>query len=239
MRGTLTFDHHAEHAWLHFTIRLFIVLLLLGLFLVLTENSFGNSSKREPTTAEILEAEQRLSGLGYWTGPIDGIFDSGSKHALIAFQKIEGRKRTGKLAPDELEALRSAARPQPRESSYSHIEVDLTRQVLMFVDDQGQATRILPVCTGSDELYLDEGKWARAHTPRGRFIVNRKIEGWRLSRLGLLYYPNYIVNGIAIHGSLSMKTYADSHGCIRIPMFAAKEVSEMTLVGTVVVVYER
>jgi peptidoglycan hydrolase-like protein with peptidoglycan-binding domain len=239
MRGTITFDHHAEHAWLHFTIRLFIVLLLLVLFLVLTENSLGKSLKQEPTAAEILEAEQRLSDLGYWTGAIDLVFDGSSKHALIAFQKIEGRERTGKLTRVELEALRSAVRPEPLESSYAHIEVDLTRQVLMFVDVQGQASRILPVCTGSDELYLDEGKWARAHTPRGRFIVNRKIEGWRLSRLGLLYYPNYIVNGIAIHGSLSIKTYADSHGCIRIPMFAAREVSVMTPVGTIVVVYDR
>src|SRR5436190_1197119 len=170
MRGTITFDHRPDHAWLHFTIRLFIVLLLLFLFLVLTENSFGKSLKQEPTTAQILEAEQRLSDLGYWTGPIDGVFDGGSKHALIAFQKIEGRERTGKLTPDELEALRSAVRPEPRESSYTHIEVDLTRQVLMFVDDQGQALRILPVCSGSDELYLDDGNWARAHTPRGKFV---------------------------------------------------------------------
>ena len=55
---------------------------------------------------------------------------------------------------------------------------------------------------------------------------------------GLLYYPNYIFNGFAIHGSLVMRTYPDSHGCIRIPMFAAKEVSEMTPVGTIVVVYD-
>ena len=46
---------------------------------------------------EILAAEGRLSDLGYWTGPVDGTLDSGSRHALIAFQKVEGRKRTGKL----------------------------------------------------------------------------------------------------------------------------------------------
>jgi peptidoglycan hydrolase-like protein with peptidoglycan-binding domain len=45
--------------------------------------------------AEVLDAEQRLAALGYWTGPIDGKFDSGSCHALIAFQKVEGRKRKG------------------------------------------------------------------------------------------------------------------------------------------------
>lgn len=239
MRGTITLDHHAQHAWLHFAIRLLIVALLIFLLLVLTENSLGKTSKQGPTSAEIMEAEQRLSDLGYWTGPIDGSFDGSSKHALIAFQKIEGRKCTGKLTADELEALRLAARPEPRDSTYPHVEVDLTRQVLMIVDNQGQATKILPVCTGSDELYLEDGKWARAHTPRGQFIVLRKIEGWRLSKLGLLYYPNYIFNGIAIHGSPFIRTYPDSHGCIRIPMFAAKEVSEMLPVGTIVVVYER
>ena len=46
---------------------------------------------------EIREAEQRLSDLGYWTGPIDEVLDDGSRHAMIAFQKVEGRKRTGKL----------------------------------------------------------------------------------------------------------------------------------------------
>jgi lipoprotein-anchoring transpeptidase ErfK/SrfK len=51
-------------------------------------------------------------------------------------------------------------------------------------------------------------------------------------------YPNYFLNGIAIHGSPAMKAYPDSHGCIRIPMFAAKEVSEMTPVGTIVVIYD-
>ena len=239
MRGTITLDHHAQHAWLHFAIRLLIAVLLIFLLLVLTEDSIGKTSKQGPTSAEILEAEQRLSDLGYWTGPIDGSFDGNSNHALIAFQKIEGRKPTGRLTSDELEALRLAARPEPRDSTYPHVEVDLTRQVLMIVDNQGQATKILQVCTGSDELYLEDGKWARAHTPRGQFIVLRKIEGWRLSKLGLLYYPNYIFNGIAIHGSPFIRTYPDSHGCIRIPMFAAKEVSDLLPVGTIVVVYDR
>jgi lipoprotein-anchoring transpeptidase ErfK/SrfK len=94
------------------------------------------------------------------------------------------------------------------------------------------------VCTGSDARYPDGEQWGRAHTPRGKFVVTRKINGWRLSRLGLLYYPSYNQNGIAIHGSMSMNTYPASHGCIRIPMFAAKDLSEMTPVGMIVVVYD-
>jgi lipoprotein-anchoring transpeptidase ErfK/SrfK len=86
---------------------------------------------------------------------------------------------------------------------------------------------------------MDHGEIHRAHTPRGKFTVVRKISGWRRSSLGLLYYPNYIVNGIAIHGSLLIPAFPASHGCIRIPMFASKEVSEMLPVGTIVVVYDR
>lgn len=239
MRGTITFDRHAQHPWLHFAIRLMIAVLLIFLLLVLTEDSIGKTARQGPTPAEIKEAEQRLSDLGYWTGPIDESFDGGSEHALIAFQKIAGRKRTGKLTADELEALRLAVRPEPRDPTYPHVEVDLARQVLMIVDVAGQATHILPVCAGNEKTYLDHGQIHRAHTPRGKFIVLRKINGWRRSSLGLLYYPNYLVNGIAIHGSLSIPVFPASHGCIRIPMFAAKEVSEMTPVGTVVVVYDR
>jgi lipoprotein-anchoring transpeptidase ErfK/SrfK len=108
----------------------------------------------------------------------------------------------------------------------------------MIVDENGAVAKVLPVCTGNEKLYADQGKTRRAHTPRGRFVVTRKINGLRISSLGALYYPCYIVNGIAIHGSLSMKTYPDSHGCIRIPMFAAKEVSEMLPIGIIVVVYD-
>lgn len=238
MRETLTFGNHAQHAWLHFAIRLLIVLFILFLILVLTETSRGQPRPRELTREELQQAEQRLSELGYWTGPIDGVFDDASKHALIAFQKVEERKRTGRLTPEELEAIKSASRPEPLDRTYEHIEVDLKRQVLMVIDNEGNVSKVLPVCTGNEKLYTDRGRTQRAHTPRGRFVVTRKINGLRISSLGALYYPNYIVNGIAIHGSPSVLAYPASHGCIRIPMFAAKAFHDMMPVGTIVVVYD-
>ena len=193
---------------------------------------------QEISKEEILSGERRLSDLGYWTGPVDGILDSSSRHALIAFQKVEGRQRTGKLTRTELQALLSANRPLPKYSGYGHVEIDLNRQVLFIVDTTGIITHILPVCTGNEKTYMDHGEIHRAHTPRGRFRVLRKIAGWRLSSLGLLHYPNYILNGIAIHGSPAMVVYPASHGCIRIPMFASKKLSELTPVGTEVIVYD-
>jgi peptidoglycan hydrolase-like protein with peptidoglycan-binding domain len=191
----------------------------------------------ELSSEERLEAEQRLWDLGYWAGFVDGKFDSNSRHALIAFQKVEGRARTGKLTLEELVALRNARRPIAMHGQYAHVEIDLSRQVLFVVDETGMVMRVLPVSTGNGELYMDHGQVHRARTPTGTFKVLRKLKGWRLSSLGLLYYPNYIHNGIAIHGSPSIPTRPASHGCIRIPMFAAKELSSLLPVGAEVEVY--
>ena len=186
---------------------------------------------------ETRQAEQRLWDLGYWAGPIDGKFDSASRHALIAFQKVEGRPLTGRLTSKELDALMKASRPLPRFAGYAHIEVDITRQVLFVIDENGTVSRILPVSTGNESRYLDHGQIHRAHTPRGTFNVSRKIYGWRISSLGALYYPNYILNGVAVHGSMSVPTRPASHGCIRVPMFAAKELSGLMPIGIEVSVY--
>jgi lipoprotein-anchoring transpeptidase ErfK/SrfK len=110
--------------------------------------------------------------------------------------------------------------------------------VLFVVDENGEVMRILPVSTGNGELYTDRGQIHRARTPTGTFKVQRKINGWRLSSLGLLYYPNYILNGIAIHGSPSVPTHPASHGCIRVPLFAAKELSSLLPVGIEVTIYD-
>jgi hypothetical protein len=184
------------------------------------------------------EAEERLSALGYWIGQIDDEIDGASRLALMAFQKVEGRARTGKLNEAELSALRSAKRPLPLETGEAHVEVDLERQVLFVVDGRGTVSKILPISTGNGELFTSEGWTRRAVTPCGRFTIYRKALGWRKSPLGWLYYPNYILNGVAIHGSFSIPAYPASHGCIRIPLFAAKEFSEMNPIGTKVIVHD-
>ncbi len=190
------------------------------------------------TRAEIAEAEQLLSDLGYWAGAADGNFDTGSRHALVAFQKVEGRATDGRLDAEELGALRGARRPEPLETGYAHVEVDLERQVLFVVEADGTVSKVLPVSTGNGEQFTSEGWTRRAITPTGRFKVSRKIEGWRKAPLGRIFYPNYFLGGVAIHGSATVPPHADSHGCVRIPVYAAKEFSQMTPVGTVVLVHE-
>jgi lipoprotein-anchoring transpeptidase ErfK/SrfK len=125
----------------------------------------------------------------------------------------------------------------PRETGYAHVEISLRLQRLFLVDDSGRVVTTLPVSSGSGKLFTSEGRTRRAITPVGEFTVYRKIAGWRKAPLGMLYYPNYITEGVAIHGSRSVPSRPASHGCIRIPMSAAKEFSDQTPVGTVVLVY--
>lgn len=222
-------------------LRVLIAALLVGTLLVSTATA-GRSHRQvrsgEASPVDVSEAEQLLAELGYWTGPIDGTWDAGTRHAVIALQKVAGLPRTGSLSDAVLGALRARLRPEPREAGYPHVEVDLGRQILFVVDDAGAVSHVLPISSGSGRLYAENGVVGRAFTPRGRFVIERKIAGWRRSPLGLLYYPNYFHKGWAIHGNPSVPVTPASHGCIRIPMFAAVEFGELAPVGMVVLVYE-
>lgn len=179
--------------------------------------------------AQMKEAEARLSEMGYGTG----------RSTLIAFQKYEGRKVTGRMSREDFDAIMSASAPQAKDSGYKHVEVDLDRQVLLLTDGDGVVKRVLPVSTGSDKHYSQNGMSGRAYTPRGRFRIYAKLSGWKKSPLGLLYFPNYFSDGLAIHGNPSVPQTPQSHGCIRIPMSAAAEISRQLPVGTILLIYDK
>ena len=210
---------------------------ILTICLLILATSFV-SAQETKRRADVREAERRLAELGYWTGAIDGVLDPGTRSALIAFQKWEGRPVTGKLTLEELDAIRTATPPKPRDVGYAHVEVDIDRQVLLIVNDDN-SVRVLHTSTGSGKPFMDQGQMSIAYTPRGRFVVYDKTFGWEDGVLGSVYYANYISGGVAIHGYLSVPTQPASHGCIRIPMFAAREVSKLLAVGTIVLVYDK
>ena len=194
---------------------------------------------RPLTRSEMREAEQRLAEMSYTTGKVDGVIDEVTRRALIVFQKWEGRKVTGRLSRADFNAVMSANAPRAKDLGYKHVEVDLDRQVLLLTDDEGTVQRILPVSTGSNKHYREKQMSGLAYTPRGRFRIYAKIDGWRKSPLGLLYYPNYFSDGLAIHGNPSVPHSPQSHGCVRIPMSAAVEVSRMLPIGTILLIYDK
>jgi hypothetical protein len=212
---------------------------LLTVFLMLFAIvSVGLAQPRALTRPQIREAERGLKELGYWTGPVDGVVDEATRSALIAFQKWEGRAVTGRFTRLELEAIVSSAAPKARELGYEHVEVDIDRQVLLLVNNEG-GVRVLPVSTGSGKPFVSDGQTSVAYTPRGRFVVYYKSYGWEDGQLGSVFYANYITGGVAIHGYESVPTRPASHGCIRIPMFAARDVSKLLALGTIVLVYDK
>src|SRR4029079_4827264 len=109
---------------------------------------------------------------------------------------------------------------------------------LLLVGDNGEVTTILPVSTGSGEQYKEKTMSGLAYTPRGRFKIYCKIEGWRKSPLGLLYYQNYFSDGLAIHGNPEVPTTPQSLGALRVPMSAAAEMTKLLPVGTIVLIYD-
>lgn len=215
-----------------------LALLLLGT----GETTAGPQRKRvvrrPPTLTERRLAERRLSEMGYKAGPADGVIDEATKNALVLFQKWEGRKVTGQLTRAEFDAIMDAEPPQPRDPGYAHVEVDLDKQLLLLIGSDGAVEKILPVSTGSNKQYNEKGIRGLAYTPRGRFRIYAKIAGWRKSPLGLLYYPNYFSDGLAIHGNPSVPRTPQSHGCVRIPMSAAEEISKRLPVGMILLIYD-
>jgi N-acetylmuramoyl-L-alanine amidase len=216
---------------------LFSLLVIGVICFVLPIGALSSTGKLTPS--QMLEVERRLSSLGYWITKVDGAADASTSHAIMAFQKVEGRKRTGTMRAADIASLRSAKTPEAKNpKGPAHIEIDLTRQVLFFVDDSGIVTRILPVSTGNEKKFKDEGQWKVAHTPRGTFAIGLKIAGTKESSLGSLYNPNYFLGGLAIHGSNSIPPYPASHGCVRIPRFADRAFFKMTKLGMNVYLYE-
>jgi lipoprotein-anchoring transpeptidase ErfK/SrfK len=216
------------------------VLSLLLSLVVGAGVAFAGTSKYTLTKEEIKRAEKRLAELGYWAGPADGVWDAASRHALIAFQKVEGARPTGTLTRAEYNALTDTAQgiPRPRQLGGTHIEVDLARQILYLVDAEGRVGNILPISSGSGKRFYENGyPETRAITPCGPLEVYSKMSGWKKSPLGEMHNPMYIVGGIAIHGSQDVPPYPASHGCIRIPMFASQRLPGMIPVGTPVLVY--
>ena len=216
---------------------------LVFLIGAMTANSFANTLNGETVireTTQIAEAEQLLADLGYMIDKADGKLGFMSRHAIMAFQKVVGIKRTGVLTASTLEKMREASKPAAKYDGPAHIEVDIARQVLFMVNDEGAVTLIVPISSGSGEKYYDKStnKWEIASTPRGEFKIQRKINGHRKAPLGTIYYPSYFKQGWAIHGSNSIPPRPASHGCVRVPRGADQKLFKMMPVGMKIYLYD-
>lgn len=164
--------------------------------------------------AEVLAMQKRLSELGYWLGTPDGTFGALTSQAVYALQGAAGLGRDGVVGPATQKALDRGALPKVQ-SSGSAVEIDISQGTISFVRG-GQPWLVLHTSTGNERPYQSGSGTATAHTPRGSFSVQRRIDGVRVAPLGRLYRPVYFYRGYAVHGSGSIPPYPASHGCARV-----------------------
>ncbi|WP_172875882.1 L,D-transpeptidase family protein [Micromonospora inositola] len=175
----------------------------------------------------VTNLQRRLAALHYDVGTIDGIFGPSTYHGVVAFQKVNNLARDGIVGPNTWAALARPLVPKPKytHSGYS-VEANLTKQVV-YLARQGSVVRILDASSGK----------ASTPTPTGNFKIQRRIDGWRQSSLGLLWRPNYFYYGYAVHGATSVPTYPASHGCVRVPIPAMNRLWSIIGVGMPVHIY--
>lgn len=166
--------------------------------------------------------ESRLAALSYCPGPVDGVYDSRTRDAVMAFEKVERLNRDGVVGASVWERIVTAQAPAPHKTADGYrIEVDLTRQVLMLIDNN-KVWKIVHVSTG------------KKGTRTGHYAIGTKIPGTvKLATLeGYFYYPSYIVSKTAIHGYPSVPPWPASHGCVRVPMWMCEELWYQVPKGT-------
>jgi N-acetylmuramoyl-L-alanine amidase len=164
--------------------------------------------------------ERRLDRLHYLLFNRNASFGADTRDAVYAFQKIEGLARTGVVGPTMWNELARAHTPRASRKG-THIEVHKGRQVLLEVHG-GRVKHVVNTSTG-----------LTGNTPVGRWTIYRKDAGFNsLGMLDALYF----IGGYAVHGYHDVPPYQASHGCARIPLWAARGVFNRWSIGDTVYV---
>jgi peptidoglycan hydrolase-like protein with peptidoglycan-binding domain len=163
----------------------------------------------------VLALQRRLSSLDYWLGEANGQFGDSTQQAVYALQKGAGIARDGIVGSATQAALARGVVPTPRSTIGYVVEVDLSDDLIMIVDN-GKVSAILNTSTGGGYTYVDDGVTAVANTPVGVFHVYRQVDGLVTDSLGQLWRPKYFSGGFAIHGDSYVPPYPVSHGCVRV-----------------------
>lgn len=168
--------------------------------------------------------ERRLTELRHHLRGVNYSYAQDTSDAVMAFNKVNGRARVGYVTSDTWRALARANRPQPRFTKPGfHIEVNQSKQVL-YVVKYGKVRDILHVSTGAPST----------PTYDGTYQFWGKIAGYSPGRL---YYPSYFHGARAIHGWPEVPPYNASHGCVRVPMWAAKWIYRKADIGDTIRIY--
>jgi len=187
--------------------------------------------------ADVRTLQRKLAALHYDVGSTNGVFSYDTHHAVVAFQKYHRLGRDGIVGRFTRAKLAHPVTPSPRRARRGlYLEANLSKQLLFFYNGR-RVTRIADISSGNGRPYTVEGRRAVARTPTGQFSIRRKLQGWRKSKLGLLWRPSYFTGGYALHGSYSVPPFPASHGCIRMTISATNRLYGSLFIGRPLYVY--
>jgi Putative peptidoglycan binding domain/L,D-transpeptidase catalytic domain len=166
--------------------------------------------------------ERLLDERQYALRGVNRRFGGDTAEAVIAFQKVKGLRRTGRVGPRLWRRLARSGTPKARVARGSHIEISKTHQVIYEVR-RGEVVNVIHTSTG-----------ATGNTPVGRWRVYGKVPGYNASHM---YYSLFFLRGFAIHGYASVPPWPASHGCARIPLWAAPGLFSRWSVGSRIIVF--
>jgi hypothetical protein len=190
------------------------------------------------TGSAVTTLQNELTALGYWLGTPNGSFGDSTQQAVWALQKAAGLPRTGVADPATWAALASGVVPHPQSTSGYLVEINLSNDLLMVVNN-GNVLYTLNTSTGGGYTYVQQGVTNVAITPTGHFSIYRQVNGLVVDSLGALWMPKFFTQGYAIHGDSSVPPEPVSHGCARISNEAIDWVwaNNIMPIGTPVWVY--
>lgn len=173
--------------------------------------------------------QQNLEQLGY-TLPkyISGSYDDATWQAVVAFQGYTRLERTGVAGSETLAQIMRGERPVAKFPNRGHhIEIDISRQVVLLVTDKGVVERTIHTSTGVTD-----------NTPDGEFsIIRKEINSWVYKFKIFLPYASYFFEGFALHEYPDVPQYPASHGCVRIQHDYAPTIWDFGEMGTPVILY--
>ena len=166
--------------------------------------------------------ERRLAQLHYLLPGVDSFYSYDTADAVLAFQKVNGLARTGRVTPTVWRRIQAGRTPLPRYRFGHHLEVDKSRQVLFEVD-RGRVVRVVHVSTG-----------ATGNTPVGLWHIYSRVPGTLPDGM---FDSNFFLGGFAIHGYPFVPSYPASHGCVRTPYWAASILFASSYYGESIYIY--
>ncbi|MBR4457396.1 MAG: peptidoglycan-binding protein [Clostridia bacterium] len=210
--------------------------------------AFGDSG------SQVKLLQQRLTDLGYYSGPISGSYQGHTRNAVKAFQKQNAITVNGKVGKDTWNAIfndpyvvradeAAKATPRPEQPAF-HLVVDVTNQIVTVYarDEEGEYTVVVK------EMMCSSGTTSNP-SDAGDFVLSGYKVTW-------CYFPTWgdyaqywtrINAGIAFHSviyntvstkDLSIRSYERlgrraSHGCVRLQVADAKWIYDYVEAGTI------